>query len=290
MQPVILTLLPNRLQFVGTFDTGNYKDWWLSSPLPGAIDHIISNCWVGGSIHTAVCYMKNGSYSIYQSTNYGRDWSEVLNIPEQIHQIEQIDFGWILASTAAGWLESTDSATTFHVISTQAPGCKTVVNIGEDIFLAHDGNKIWKSIDKGRNWSQVLDCHNIVWQNFHGGQRTTTWTGDVYPALAGVYNRILAGCGPYLLISENQGSTWTMPWWYMGDPNTLFPEILPFNQHRVMQILHSDCLGTGPEDNVFLIRIHHIHDGIVRHYYARQVFTGMTARFDQYYSEAVRAN
>lgn len=291
MKPVILTLLPNNLQFIGTFDVSSFKEWWLSSPLPGNINSIISNCWVGGSIHAAVCLMNDGSYSIYQSINYGKDWAEVYNTINKIYQIEQIDFGRILVSTSAGWLESTDSATTFHQISTQAPGCKTVINIGEDgLMFAHDGNKVWRSNNLGRDWAAVLDCHRIAWKDFHNTAiNTTSWSGDVYPALAGVYNRVLAGCGPYLLISEDQGNSWTIPWWYIGDPSTLFPEILPFNQHRIMQILHSDVLGTGPEDNVFLIKVYHIHDGIVRHYYARQVFTGMTARFDQFYSEAVKS-
>lgn len=299
MMPVILTLLPNSLQFVGSFDTENVNEWWLSTPLPGAIEKIVSNCWVGGSIHVAVCLMLDGTYSIYQSLNYGKDWREVYNTADIIYDVDQIDYGWILVSTSGGWLESTNSADSFHTVSTQAPGCKTVVNIGENILMAHDGDFVWKSTNIARDWTKILDVHYIEWLDYHDPDqdpnRRTAWNGDSYPALAGVWSRVLVGAGPYLVITENRGTSWTMPYWYMANAHAAFPEILPYSQHRIMQILHTGTLGNGPEDNMFMLKIHHRHDSdrqggesIVRHYYATNIFARMYPRFDQFYSEAIK--
>jgi len=150
MKPVILVKLPNCATFVGTFDTENWKDWWKSNPLPGDVSEITDTDWAYGQYHVAICRMADGTWSIYRSGDYGKNWYPVWNTHLTLHGIIQLDPGWLLCSASDGWYESVDSGLTWSKVSSQAPNCPIVINLGDDTLLAHDGLKIWNRLIRGR--------------------------------------------------------------------------------------------------------------------------------------------
>jgi len=269
MQPVVLSVVEGKNFLLGTFDTTNFQDWWKSEPFPGAIDEIQQPVHVYGQYHVCICKMSNGTYSIYRTKNMGKSWVQVYNTANIIYTLTLIDFGWVIGSTSAGWIESwQDSGYTWSEISSFAPGCKTVINIDDDVLFAHDGNYIWRSYDLAETWSKVLDCHNISWVGFHGGSERTTFTGYSSPALCGYGSRVVASCGPYLLVSDNLGSTWTMPWGWAGDPTFAAFGIvwtLPRNNIRILQLSIVDYTGLQPDDFTVVARVLIQNTGKVRY-------------------------
>jgi len=285
MRPVILVKLPNSATFVGTFDVENWRDWWKSEPLPGSVAKITDTDWAYGQYHVAICHMTNGTWSIYRSGDYGKTWYEVWNTPVTLHGIIQIDPGWLLCSASDGWYESINSGLEWNKISSQAPNCPIVVNLGDDVLMAHDGLNVWKSVNKGRNWALKINARSYTVYAYHNGKRRTGgWSGDSYPALDGCGNQVIIGIGPYLFVSDNAGETWNESWWYYDGASELFPQILPYTDKRVLQVLLTDVSGSGPEDTAYMVRIYHKAAGIVRHYYMNRPYIGMSARFDQPFS------
>jgi len=65
--------------------------------------------------------------------------------------------------------------------------------------------------------------------------KTIKYNNFAYPALAGVDNYLLVGVGPYLLISDDYGSTWHTHWCAYGNykPGSTLPgrgRVPPFIQ------------------------------------------------------------
>lgn len=272
MQPVILVKLPNAPRFCGTFDTTNFKEWWLSEPLPGDVAEIIDSEWAYGQYHLALCRMVDGTYSIYQSRDYGKTWHEVFNTNNTLYNLIQIDPGWVLCSASNGWYHTTNSGTDWTLRSTQAPGCREVINLGDDTLIAHDGMNIWKSVDVGEHWSKKLNGRSFTIKLSHGGTRNVGWGLDGYPALDGYGNRVFAGIGGYFVVSDDAAESWTMPYFYSPHTNV-----------RILQILNTNPSVSGPE-HTYMIRIYLTNLGVVRHYYAANPMRPWTARFDQPFS------
>lgn len=256
-RPMVLMLPPDGVQFIGTFDVTNFREWWFSHPLPGNIERVLSSIWTYGHIHLALCLMKDGSYSIYQSIDQGRTWAEVYNTPSKIYDLFFVDFGWVLVSTEDGWLESTDSGTTYHVQSTDAPGCRETIRIGVTTLLAHDGTRIWLSTNMGLNWSIVL-----------------TLTGEHPPALAGNYLRAVVGAGDTLYKTDNQGGS--------------FEFLARWPGCKILGVIHTDDRDWTPEGNSYLVRVLIPSSGIVRHFFTSNGGQSWTARYDQYYAPSDR--
>lgn len=266
MRSVVLSVVEGKNFILGTFDTTNYQSWWKSNSFPGSVEIIYKPIHVYGQYHVCIVKMLDGTYSIYRTSNMGKTWESVYNTSDIIYTVVLIDYGWVIASTSSGWIESQiDSGKTWSTISSFAPGCQTVINVGDNILFAHDCNFIWKSEDYARSWSKVLDCHNLTWQGFHGGSMTTKYASYVAPALCGYESRIVVGCGPYLLYSDDLGLTWTMPWEWMGDPAHLQPWLLPLTNRRILQVINTDIRGHGPEEATLMVRVHLIPEGRVRY-------------------------
>jgi len=139
-----------------------------------------------------------------------------------------------------------------------------------------------ESVDKGKNWALKLNARSYITYGFHDRtKRSRGWSGDGYPAIDGCGNQVIAGVGPYMLVSDDAGETWNETWWYYDAARTLFPQILPYTDKRILQVLLTDTSGSGPEDAAYMIRIYHKSAGIVRHYYTKRPYSGMTAKFDQ---------
>lgn len=275
MKPVALFQFPGQNRFVGTFDMENLEEWWISKTLP--VIEIVDVDWAYAQYHVCVGKKSDGTYSIFQSKNYGMEWEEVLNLSEKIYCVVKIDYGWLVASTASGWYESINAGTDWEKVSTQAPGCKIVVCIADNVLVAHTGGAIYRSTDIARNWTKTLDCHTIYYENAHGGFTTKTYGGDSYPALAGFGLQVFAGAGPYLLASNNGAITWTMPFGWNNAPNICVPSIQPYTDQRIIQLLHADRLdepvllqdiyGSGLEDyyDVWMAGIYMPSKNIVRY-------------------------
>jgi len=264
MRPVVLSVIDGKNFILGTFDTTTFQSWWKSKPFPGAIDIIQKPIHVYGQYHVCVVKMLDGTYSIYRTKDMGKTWESVYNTVDIIYTLTAIDYGWLIGSTSTGWIESRlDSGYTWTEISSFAPGCRTVINVSDDVLFAHDTNYVWRSEDYARTWSKVLDCHNIV--TYLGeslSHITTKYTGYAPPALAGFQSRIVAGCGPHVVFSDDLGINWSFTYELSTGA---FAHWTIYNTIRVLQIIVTDVRGQGPEDSSMLFRIHSVDQNAV-HY------------------------
>ena len=279
MRPVALSVVEGRNFILGTFDTTNFQTWWKSLPFPGNVESIEDTTHVYGQYHVCIVKLGNGTNSIYRTHDSGKTWKEVYNTTDTIYSITRIDYGHVIASTSTGWLESTlDSGLTWTKISNFAPGCKTVINVDDDVLFGHDGTNIWRSYDIGRTWSKVLSRDDywvsLAWhaeeypeEVFYG-----SWDGYSCSALAGAGKTIYAGFGPYLNISDDLGKTWfthlqgwTKYWalehgeaygypvedWAWGGAK-LFS---PFYNTRILQLEMTDTSGITSDDHALIARV-----------------------------------
>jgi hypothetical protein len=281
MRQVVLVKLPNSTQFLGTFDTTNYVDWWKSEPMPGNVAEITQNEWCYGQYHLATCRMNDSTYSVFRSADFGKTWTEIKNFAGQIYTLTRIDYGWMLLNTTTGWYTSTDTGLTWTLISTGAPGCKTVINIEGNVLIGHTGDKIYRSADTGVTWTQVQDCHLLSVMPIHETYHYTIYnSADCYPALAGVNNRVLAGAGPYLLSSDDTGQNWTLFYspfnnfgWFCDDELDYYTQ----SRCRCLQLTWTGGTSSVPEDNTFMARIYNPVTGMVRHYYSGYIANWFSA-------------
>ncbi len=265
MRPVTLSIIEGKNFILGTFDTTSFQTWWKSLPFPGEVETIEDITHVYGQYHVCIAKMQNGTYSIYRTHDSGKTWTSVYNTSDIIYSITQIDYGHVLASTSTGWLESTlDSGLTWTKISKFAPGCRTVINIGDNILFAHDCSSIWRSYDIGRTWSKILKKTRWTSIGYHDPSATKdfSWNSYAYPALTGVGQTIFVGFGPYLVISEDNGKTWFthLQGWdqhfatYEGGwgGSNLFS---PFYNTRILQLEMTDTSGTTLDDTALMARV-----------------------------------
>jgi hypothetical protein len=287
MRPVTLSSVEGRNFIFGTFDTTGFQTWWKSLPFPGNIESIEDITHVYGQYHVCIVKMQDGTYSIYRTHDSGKTWISVYNTSDIIYSITKIDYGWVIASTSSGWIESVlDSGLTWETISNFAPGCKTVINIGDNILFAHDGNFVWKSIDLARTWSKVLDVHNLSIRII-GHDRyeilNKRWTGYCPPALDGFEGRIIVGCGPYIAISDDKyatsdttfdeiGTMWYGPgsWYTSGDKridrtDRVMSFLSPYSDRKILQVALTNITGYHPGKCLFVVRLHMIQENIVRY-------------------------
>ncbi len=265
MRPVTLSIIEGKNFILGTFDTTSFQTWWKSLPFPGEVETIEDITHVYGQYHVCIAKMQNGTYSIYRTHDSGKTWTSVYNTSDIIYSITQIDYGHVIASTSTGWLESTlDSGLTWTKISNFAPGCRTVINIGDNVLFAHDCSAIWRSYDIGRTWSKILSKTRWTSIGYHDPSTTKnfSWNSYAYPALTGVGQTIFVGFGPYLVISEDNGETWFthLQGWdqhfatYKGGwgGSNLFS---PFYNTRILQLEMTDTSGTTLDDTALMARV-----------------------------------
>lgn len=234
---VALVRLPNTNYFLGTFDTINFSTWWKSNPIPGNISEILQSYWVYAQYHICIARMSNGTYSVYQSRNYGIDWVSVLNTAETIHTALLIEFGWIIIATSGGWYESRNSGRTWEKLSSMAPGCKAVARISATTLAAHDGFNIWRSTDFGHTWSRV--------QSF-----------SYYcpPCISGGHEVAYAGFGADILRSVDDGKSYG----YMMTWTT---------RNTTVQGIFTMGVSQGPDDMVTVVQGYNTDRSTLVHYY-----------------------
>ena len=275
MRSVVLSVVEGKNFILGTFDTTTFQTWWKSEPFPGNVDIIQKPIHVYGQYHVCIVKLVNGTYSIYRTTNMGKTWVSVYNTPNIIYTVTAIDYGWIVGSTSTGWIESKlDSGFTWSVISSFAPGCKTVINVSDDVLFAHDGTKVWRSQDYAKTWSVVLNQASWYSKPLHEGWAGKTFSrvGYSYPALAGINETIFVGFGPYLIISDDLGTTWTTH--PSGWNNSIFNEptwgnasFSPQANNQIMQIILTSGLGFPTANSKIMLRnlvgntIHYMYSG-----------------------------
>ena len=266
MRPVALSVVEGRNFILGSFDTSGFQTWWKSLPFPGDVESIEDTTHVYGQYHVCIVKLGDGTNSIYRTHDSGKTWKEVYNTSDIIYSITRINYGHVIASTSTGWLESTlDSGLTWTKISNFAPGCKTVINISDDILFGHDGSRIWRSYDLGHSWSRVLQKSFWFSTGYHDETLTQNFTWDSYahPALTGAGNAVYAGFGPYLNISEDLGEHWFthLQGWnthfaleYKGGwgGSNLFS---PFYNTRILQLEMTDSAGINPDDYAIMARV-----------------------------------
>lgn len=189
MIPVTLVKIDGYNGFLGTFDNEN---WWKSSPLPGGIDIVTDNVWIYGQYHVCSATMSDGTYSIYQSSDNGYSWKEVLNIAERINGIFKPTYGVALAATSSGWYRSVDSGSTWTKVTTTAPDCFCCKALTPNILIALSKNDIWRSANCGLSWTSTK----------------TSTESIIYPAVAGTQYDCLVGIGKAMWYSDDGGLTW----------------------------------------------------------------------------------
>lgn len=284
MRPVLLTVVEGKNFILGSFDTTNLAAWWKSEPFPGSIEKIESPIHVYGQYHVCIVKKTDGTYSIYRTKNYGKSWVEVYNTPHIIYTLTRIDYGWIIGSTSTGWIESKlDSGLTWTALSSFAPGCKTVINISDDILFAHDGSKVWRSTDNGATWSIVLNKAGwISYKSVTGGPtRSFKWNSIAYPALAGTGETVLVGFGPYLNISFDLGNSWGTHINAWEDTNPGYGSLggngrfSPLYNTIILQIILTEYHGPILDQSCFMARtttssyssVRYLYSGINYEYY-----------------------
>lgn len=296
IRPVALSVVEGRNFILGTFDTSGFQTWWKSLPFPGDVESIGDPTHVYGQYHVCIVKMRDGSYSIYRTHDSGKTWTNVYNTPDTIYSITSIDYGWVIASTSTGWLESKlDSGLTWTKISNFAPGCRTVINVGDDILFGHDGNRIWRSFDYAKTWSIVLD--QTSWKSkplhYSWAEYTFSRTGYSYPALAGINKTIFVGFGPYLIISDDLGETWTTH--PSGWNNSVFNQprwgnasFSPNAKNQIMQIILTEGLGKSSSDSKIMVK--NLVNNTVNYMYSGPFFDGTTHYSAGWYWQTVFSN
>lgn len=291
MRPVALSVVEGRNFILGTFDTSGFQTWWKSLPFPGDVESIEDTTHVYGQYHVCIVKLRNGTNSIYRTHDSGKTWKEVYNTTDTIYSITRIDYGHVIASTSTGWLESTlDSGLTWTKISNFAPGCKTVINVDDDVLFGHDGTNIWRSYDIGRTWSKVLSKNSWVSLAWHVEEYPEdvfygSWTGYSCSALAGAGKTIYAGFGPYLNISDDLGKTWfthlqgwTEYWAFEHGDKYGYPIedwawggaklFSPFYNTRILQLEMTDTSGITSDDHALMARVLNLHTNKVMYAYS----------------------
>lgn len=245
MIPVTLVYLPGANYLLGTFDTADFSDWWISEGFAG-VDYVVKGVQTYGEIHLAICKMINGTWSIFQSKNYAQTWTEVYNTSYEIFDIVRINFGWTIINCGDGFYESVNAGTDWSLVCglPTAPIASAIANIGGgDVLICTDGRYIWRSTDYARNWTAVrvyehyTEEHEGVppvyhddgdMQHIHHGNDdpdTGYWpmgpqyTGPSVACVAGACGKVVVGHGPYGAWSVDGGVTFGSywPWDYYWD-------------------------------------------------------------------------
>lgn len=281
--PVVLVCLPNAPYLLGTFDTSAYKKWWKSKPFCEDIQTITKGFHIYGRSHLAVAKRTDGRWAIYRSQQYGTDWDERVflgAVGEVIYDIVLITFGWAILNTSLGFYETINAGVTWTKISDLPPAkiqrC-ALCNIGSDgtsadVLMCTDGHHIWRSTNKAKNWSLVLDvatqCQFAGYEDYPTPVFNYGEDKPSNPCIAGANCRVVASVGPFLLINNaagvaNEWSVWNY-WdhWYKVSKQVfppkeivhsrIYPGIWPL-KFIITQILISSIDGPTGGDVVFLV-------------------------------------
>ncbi len=213
MNPVVLISCPNLPYFLGTFDTAHFRNWWRSAPFPDPLQYIKKGMHIYGRSHLCIAQRADGLWALYRSKNYGIDWQRVwlAAAGEMIYDIVLVTYGRAIMNTSTGFYETVNAGTSWTKVADlpAAPNAPAFYNIGGgDVLVCTDGRYIWRSADIARHWTQVCDMQQIQFPSAIYYSGTHKYTGPSLPAITGANGRVLAACGPFLIISEDAGLTW----------------------------------------------------------------------------------
>jgi hypothetical protein len=266
--PVILVTLPSQNYFLGTFDTISLQTWWKSEPLPAEVAEITKGMQIYAEIQLATARLKDGTWAVFQSKNYGRSWWIVWNKPEEIYDIVKINYGWALLNAAGGFYETVDAGSNWTKISSLPAGQRcAIANIGNgDMLICTDGRYIWKSTDIAHTWRKVCD-QNTIW---HGPLPTwksiVYYSGPTFPCVAGACGMVLVSHGPFVTVSTNNGDSWrSLQFWdYWSYEYPGLEALIDLRLDRTLktgqaefiikQILIASIDGPMPFDCTYMIR------------------------------------
>jgi hypothetical protein len=266
--PVILVTLPSQNYFLGTFDTINLQTWWKSEPLPAEVAEITKGMQIYAEIQLATSRLKDDTWAVFQSKNYGQSWRTVWNKSEEIYDTVKINNGWAILNTAGGFYETVDAGSNWTKISSLPSGQRcAIANIGNgDILICTDGRYIWKSTDIAHTWRKVCD-QNTIW---HGPLSTwesiVYYTGPTFPCVAGACGMVLVSHGPFVSVSVNNGDSWkSLQFWdYWSYQYPGLEALIDLRLDRtfktgqaefiIKQILIASIDGPMPFDCTYMIR------------------------------------
>lgn len=252
MIPVVLVTIPTLDQVVGTFDIDSFESWWISDPFPGEIRDIADVFWGHGDYHFAIVEMVDESWSLYRSNNCGRRWAEIWNLESRIFGALKVDTTWYLFPTADGWYETTNTGATIAKISDTSMEAGRGVPLGSCI-LYHTGSKIWRSENLARDWDVAVDCDTI-------------WAGLRSPAISGNPGMVVAGVGPVLLRSFDEGDSWTVA--HRLASNRIIRDIFPLNP-----VAGPDC--------PYLVQVELVSEDKFRYFVVSEQGTVWTPKWDR---------
>ena len=260
MRPVILVTLESCNFVLGTFDITNMRQWWRSAPFPGNVKHIHQTLALYAEHHIAICEMTNGTYSVFRTDDYGLNWYSVLNVPDKINGVVKVDFGWAILYTDGGdWYESTRSGASWTKVLDSGPRAGRAIKVADDVFLAHDGDAIWRSTDICRSWTQTYNIHQypIADDDMTPKKRPPPVGTKSAPAIDGTYSRCFAACGEWLLESFDGGASWISchGWnsYYGSYWDAYFPQFAHVAGTTIQQILAISVNGPLDEDVQFAV-------------------------------------
>jgi hypothetical protein len=241
MIPVVLVYLPSSNYLLGTFDTVNFTNWWISTGFDN-VDFIIKGMQIFGSEHIAICKMTNGTYSIFRSKDYAQTWIQVLNTSSKIIDFVKINFGWAIANFSDGFYETVNAGRTWaRVSSLPSATASALCNIGDgDILVCTDGRYVWRSLNIARTWipSLIETNHHtnpVTYENVASGDMNKIlhdaaddygqftpllYTGQSVPCIVGACDMVIIGHGPWMAVSYDNCATVSAytPWDYYA-PN-----------------------------------------------------------------------
>jgi hypothetical protein len=269
MIPTTIICIDNANYIIGSFDISDTSDWWKSHPFPDyngkQVVDIKSSIMSYADTHVAIVEMSDGSYSIYHSNDNGFNWVCRLNLAGKIYQTKMVDYGWIVLSSDNGWYKSTSCGRRWTKITTTGdyPKDCTLVKVGFDIFVAHDGDYIWRSTDYAETWIKVYTIHDTKMPDDDAGWPKLDAKVLCYPAIDGTYAKMYASCGGFLLESVDGGEHWASfhGWnsWYGVEWEWAFPQgifqALRKGTATIVQIIVSSVDGPGENDVQFLVKV-----------------------------------
>lgn len=268
MTPVVLVSLPNLPYLLGTFDTTNFRQWWRSAPFPDDLEEIQKGFHIYGRTHLAIAKRKDGRWAIYRSKNYGIDWERVFLAAagEKIYDLVLITFGRAIMNTSLGFYETVNAGTSWSLVLAlpTAPNAPAFCNIGGgDVLMCTDGRYIWRSTNIARAWTQICDMHSVAHHNLDPVGSPFYYTNVSHPAIAGACGRIYAASGPFLVRSDDGGTTWSgVSYWehyvmWLPVPSIIYDRLWPVNTVKFLinQIAISSVDGPTGDDVCFLVKI-----------------------------------
>jgi hypothetical protein len=259
--PTILSQIEGTNYFVYTTDMTEQRTWTRGGSFPSGVDSIRDVLMVGGNCICAVADMNDGSWGVIRSLDLAKTWSTAWTHVKKIHSMRLYDQGWILLSAEDGFYQSIQSGYNFTFVAT-GPAARNLIYVNDVILIAHDGEKLWISIDDALHWGIV--------QNL----RASSPLDPIKAALAGGNMYVLAGAGQRLWRSGDCGHTWEIS--HTFDSGEYIQSISP--------------METSQHSASFVLLTHRTLENMNRVYYSEDEGRTWVAKIDTEFSPYARVS